>query len=456
MAKIQVDIISKEIIKPSSQTLDNLKPFKFPLFSQFTPTTYAPVILFYPKTINNLKITPTQILIRLKLSLSQTLTVFYPFSGRVVDNHYIDHFDQGAPLLVAKVSGIENLSDYLKNPKIEFLNSFLPCQPFSKEIDLGNTPLIVFQVNVFPCGGIALGLVGSHKLVDGPSAASFINAWASISRNGVFPETVLPNCTQGSLVFPAKIPFPEEYVTLMERLWFSKDNYITRRFVFNAKALSTIRAKATRERDGKLIKPSKLEALTCFLWKCFMAASRAISGTPKPSFLIETVNLRTRTRPPLPNATIGDIFWWATAMADASSGSKELYELSFLLHEAVAIYEDSDYMKTLQGEEGFETVSEHCTQLKEIILVEKPDIFAFTSLCHQGIAKVDFGWGEPYWVGMMGKPGPEFRNLTLFVDGKDGNGVEAWITLDEQRMKFLERDPDLLAYVCPNPKISCM
>ncbi|WCJ19294.1 HXXXD-type acyl-transferase family protein [Euphorbia peplus] len=453
MATIHVDIISKEIIKPSSH-IQNPKPFKFPLFNQLTPTTYTPIILFYP-TINHPNITFPQILTRLKLSLSQTLNFFYPYSGRVVDNQHIDNFNEGVPFLVARVSGIEKLSDYLKNPKIEFLNNFLPCQPYFKETDLGNIPLVAFQVNVFPCGGIVLGWVASHKLIDAPSGSSFINAWASISRNGVLPEIMQPNCTQGSQFFPPKDPFPEEHLSLMESLWFTRENYVTRRFIFDAKAIAALRTKATGERDGKIIKPSRIEALSCFIWKCCMGASRVVSVTPKAWILVEAVNLRRRTKPPMSNTSIGDLFWWATALADASLESKELHELSFLLHDAIALY-GSDYMETLQGEEGFGTMSDYCSQLEGLFSDEKPDIFAFTSWCHQGITKVDFGWGEPHWVGILGKAGPEFRNLTVFVDARDGNGIEAWITLDEQRMKTFERDPEFLAYASPNPKISCM
>ncbi|WCJ19293.1 HXXXD-type acyl-transferase family protein [Euphorbia peplus] len=454
MVTIQVDIISKEMIKPSSKTIQNLKPFKFSLFNQLTPTTYTPIILFYP-TINHPNITFPQILTRLKLSLSQTLNFFYPFSGRVVDNQHIDHFNEGVPFLVARVSGIEKLSDYLKNPKIEFLNSFLPCQPYFKEIDLGNIPQVAMQVNFFPCGGIVLAWVASHKLIDAPSGATFINAWASISRNGVLPEIMHPDCTQGSLFFPPKNPFPEEHLSIMESLWFTRENYVTRRFAFDAKTISTLRSKATGERDGKIIKPSRIEALTCFIWKCCMAASQVVSRTPKLSVLVQAVNLRTRTKPPMSNTSIGDIFWWATAMADLSSGSKELHELSFLLKDAIEVY-DNDYMESLQGEQGFETMDEYCNQLQGLYSVEKPDIFAFTSWCHLGILKLDFGWGNPYWVGMLGKAGPEFRNLIIFADARDGKGIEAWITLDEKRMKFFERDPEFLEYACPNPKISCM
>ena len=46
---MDVDIISREIIKPSSPAIHHIKPFKLSLLDQITPTTYASLILFYPK-----------------------------------------------------------------------------------------------------------------------------------------------------------------------------------------------------------------------------------------------------------------------------------------------------------------------------------------------------------------------------------------------------------------------
>ena len=44
--KMDVDIISTEITKPSSPAIHHLKPFKLSVLDQLSPTTYAPLILF--------------------------------------------------------------------------------------------------------------------------------------------------------------------------------------------------------------------------------------------------------------------------------------------------------------------------------------------------------------------------------------------------------------------------
>lgn len=445
---MEVHIVAREVIKPSSLAIQHQKPYKFSLFDQLTPTTYVPVIYFYPNNNNSEPNLIRQTLTHLKESLSQTLDLYYPFSGRTNDNLYVDRFDEGVPFFEAKVKC--SMSDFLKRHETEWLNRFLPCRPFTKEVNM-SIPFLAFQVTIFTCGGIALGWCMSHKLFDGLTASAFVTTWAYIFR-GELQDVIKPDLNEASLVFPPKISFPQKHLSLMESLWFTKANYVTRRFVFDAKAISTLRDRT----KGKLaVPPSRIETLSCFIWKCSMTASKIISGTTKPSILAEAVNLRQKTKPPMSDASSGNLFWWAIAVANPTDTNTELHDLVGLLSEAIAVYK-SDYTHTLQGEDGFEILSDYCDQLEELFSLEKPDIFAFTSWNHMSLTRPNFGWGEPFWVGVMGKAGAEFRNLTVFIDTTDGKGIEAWITLDEQRMAILQHDPEFLAFASPNPRISSL
>ncbi|KAF2282362.1 hypothetical protein GH714_043912 [Hevea brasiliensis] len=314
-----------------------------------------------------------------------------------------------------------------------------------------NVPLLAVQITIFNCGGLAVAMCGSHKLFDGPTGRAFFTTLASVSR-GNLNDVILPNLNEASLFFPSTTKFPQKHLSLFESLWFIEGSYVTRRFVFDAKAIATLRAQV----EGKLEnRPSRIETLSCFIWKCCMAASKAVSGSPKPSILVEAVNLRPQTKPPMSNASLGNIFWWAAAVAHPSDTNTEMHELMKLLSEAIELYK-SDFTHTLQGDGGLETMSEHCNQLEELFSLEKPDIFAFTTWCYLGFTKLNFGWGEPYWFGFLGKVGPAFRNLTMFIETKDGKGIEAWITLDKERMAIVENDPEFLAFASPNPRISSL
>lgn len=265
---MEVQVISKELIKPSSTATHRNKPCKLSLLNQLTPTTYTPIIFFYPN------INTTQIVAHLKKSLSDALTIYYPFSGRAIDNLFVDHFHEGVPFLEARANC--RLSDFLKHLEVESLNRFLPCQPFCMELDKEMPPML-FQATMFSCGGLVLGWCASHKFIDGVTGEGFLKTWASLSR-GSIGEVVKPEITEASVFFPPRNPCPRNHLSLMESLWFTEANYITRRFVFSGKAIASLRAKAKGDGCDRIKPPSKVEALSCFIWKCGMAASKAVSG----------------------------------------------------------------------------------------------------------------------------------------------------------------------------------
>ncbi|XP_050209043.1 stemmadenine O-acetyltransferase-like [Mercurialis annua] len=443
----KVQIVSRDMVKISSSPsiIQHHEPHKLSFFDQLTPTTYIPIIYFYP--VKNLS--PSTLTSKLKIALLKTLNLYYPLSGRETGNLYIDRFDQGVPFLEAQVSC--SFSDFLKHHEPESLNNLLPCKPFSKETDKTNAPLIAVQINFFTCGsGIALGWCMSHKILDAAASSNFSTTWASICR-GDLHDVVEPDLEQASLYFPSPATVPDNLISLMENLWFVKGDYVTSRFVFNAKAIGALRAKAKGEAEEE---PSRIQTLSCFIWKCGMAASKSISGTPKTSILVETMNLRPKTNPPMNDSSIGNLFWWAVAMANpADTDSMKLNDLASMVSESINLYK-TDYTHSFQGEKGFEMMSDFCEQLREVFTSEDTDIFAFTSWSKSAFTRPNFGWGEPYWVGVMGKPGQEFRNLTVFVDAKDGKAIEAWITLEKQKMAILLQDPEFLEFASPNPRFS--
>ncbi|CAN1238350.1 Stemmadenine O-acetyltransferase [Linum grandiflorum] len=188
-----------------------------------------------------------------------------------------------------------------------------------------------------------------------------------------------------------------------------------------------------------------------------MSASKAVGRTSKTSILVEAVNLRSQTDPPLKEAAIGDVFWWGTAVANPNDESEnEMCELGKLVSEAIGLYK-GEYVGSLQGEDGFESMSGYFEQLEGLFEEEKPDIFAFTSWSGFGFTGQDFGWGKPVWVTVMGKVGRAFRNLTVFVDSAERRGsIDAWVTLDRERMAVLERDPNFLAFASTNLRVSSL
>ena len=70
-------------------------------------------------------------------------------------------------------------------------------------------------------------------------------------------------------------------------------------------------------------------------------------------------------------------------------------------------------------------------------------VLNFTALCGFPLYDVDFGWGKPFLVVWVSLP---FKNLITFSDTELGDGIEAWINLNEEDMAKFECDKELLAY----------
>ncbi|PRQ47609.1 putative alcohol O-acetyltransferase [Rosa chinensis] len=449
MEKIEVSIISRDTIKPSAAS-SSLHPYKLSIIDQFTPTMYFPVIFFYPITdrVFNLPQTLTD----LKNTVSQALTLYYPLSGRIKNNLYIDDFEAGIPFLEARVNF--HMIDFLRLPKIEWLNEFVPIAPYRKETISEFLPLLGIQVNIFD-SGIAIGVSFSHKINDGKTASCFLKSWVAIFR-GYRNKIIHPNLSQAALLLPSRDDLPEKYVAMMERLWFGEKKVVTRRFVFDAKAISALQDEGKSE---YVPKPSRVQALTGFLWKHQLAASRALSSGTSTRFSVasQTVNLRSKMnmKTTLDNA-IGNIFLWASAQLDLNdtapgSSDLKLCDLVNLLNESIKEF-NSDYLETLKGKEGYGGMCDLLDFMEEGSSVEPaPEFYSFSSWT-RFFDQVDFGWGRPSWVGVSGSVGN--RNFTTFVETQCDDGIEAWVTLDEKQMAMLEQDPQFLAFASPNPRIS--
>ncbi|KAH1037973.1 hypothetical protein J1N35_039716 [Gossypium stocksii] len=186
----------------------------------------------------------------------------------------------------------------------------------------------------------------------------------------------------------------------------------------------------------------------------FLPYLRAIQGTLKPSIVVLTVNMRSKGKLTTLDGSIGNVFWLASALSNPAKTGTELSTLVELMSQSIAVIDD-EYMRSVQGEQGFEAIAEHLNQLELLFSFEKPDIFVFTSWLNTDFYKLDFGWGQPCSWAILGKAG-HFGNLTLLVETKYGKGIEAWITLDETRMSALQKDNEFLNFASPNLQISSL
>ncbi len=119
---------------------------------------------------------------------------------------------------------------------------------------------------------------------------------------------------------------------------------------------------------------------------------------------------------------------------------------------------DADLVKSLQGDGGLSKVCELMKATTDTLArVEYSygmDFIAVTSWCNFGMYDIDFGWGKPMWVSSVGLSGDSetvFPTSIILMDTKSRNGVEAWVTLEEEDMTMLVQDKELLAFVSLDP-----
>ncbi|KAF9672858.1 hypothetical protein SADUNF_Sadunf11G0087800 [Salix dunnii] len=394
---MDISIISKELIKSSSPSIHHLLPFKLSLLDQLFPTTYIPMVFFFPA--NNIQdFKGLQISTQLKISLSQTLSTFYPLSGRVRNNSIIDSFEKGAPYVETRVKG--SLFDFLKQPQLHLLNKVLPCQPFGYESDPEATPQVAIQVNTF----------------DGANTRDHCG------------EKMNPGLFKASSRFPPRNELLVQFPLWVTENYMFKEGNVTQRFVFDADATATIRDKAKSKRVQN---PSRTEALTAFIWKSYTEACRLLCAQPRPSVSIHVVNIRRRTEPRFSRYSTGNLWRHAMTACELADTKIEFNDLVSLTRESFTNL-NYGYLKAFQCENGFQGISG--SFLKQLVEIgsRNPEIFLFSSLLQFDLNDVDFGWGKPIWVGLTGEVGRSqgWTNVTFFKQTGRNNEVEVWMTLN--------------------------
>ncbi|XP_038685637.1 stemmadenine O-acetyltransferase-like [Tripterygium wilfordii] len=417
---MKVSITRREIIKPSSPTPPNLKIFKLSLLDQVQVTSYAPVVFFYSSSnvhvVENMLLQRMQ---RLKISLSEALTQYYHFAGKFIDQTSIECNDQGAEFVEARVNC--SLSDVLEQLDISQLEKLFSVDP--RTLVTTEDFLVTVQANVFECGGMAIAICVTHKIVDAGSYYTFVEKWAAIARDS--DDGVLPDLTIASSLFP-----PQDCI--LPTFDFPREKCVARRFVFSP---SSIEALKTNCASTNVQRPTRTDVVVALLWKCLITTSKLLSGDSSNYMCTRAVNLRRRFSPPLPKHAVGNLLAsLVTLMKVEDKNDLELQSIVALLRKR---------MQEFKFEQGQNIFGETNSEMMDLVSKAGAHYFYVTTSCGMSVYEADFGWGKPVWINVINL---NMSNLVILNDMREGNGIEAIMYLTKEEMAVFERNHELLAF----------
>ncbi|KAL5854998.1 hypothetical protein ACOSQ3_004831 [Xanthoceras sorbifolium] len=436
---MDVHITCKKLIKPSVPTPIHLQNMRISFIDQHIYPTTVPVIFYYPAANRNHH-HPSETVERqnrLEKSLSEILSLYYPLAGRYIKEKLIVNCnDEGIDYVEALVDG--QLPQILHGKVVEAkeLNQFVPDQVEES----ATSPFVAIQVSIFKCGGLAIGLRFSHRIMDAFTLSLFVNGWAKMCKVGI-NDVITPNFESG-ILFPARdIVSDQQKLQTSFKTRLPKVVVVTMRFVFDAKAISKLKAEAFSSFGLKYCQFSVAELMIAWIWRAQISAARARHGCLRTSLLSVPMNLRGKTFENIPNNCFGNLFTLIIGRfpEDHDESKMGLNDMINLVRDTIRNSME-EYAKPMKGEdEFFSKMMKPGREIIEEFRKGNGDLRTFTSWRNLGIYEVDFGWGKPGWVSVAERP----HNGVILMDTKDGGGIEAWVTMNEEEMPYFQHHPDI-------------
>lgn len=265
----------------------------------------------------------SNLLNKLKHSLSIALVHFYPLAGRFVtvksENppSYLIYVDcnkgPGAKFIYANIN--MSVSDIVSSVDVPVsVQSFFDHNEAVNH-DGHTMSLVSIQVTEL-VDGIFIGCSMTHAIADGTSYWNFFNTWSEI-----FKEKENTSSISRPPIF--KPWFPDGHSPIINLPFTHHDEFIKkyeppvirdRIFHFSSKSIAKLKAKANAESNTNKI--SSMQSLSAFVWRCVTRARNLPSDQITSCRL--TANNRTRLNPPLSQDYFGNIIY--PLRVDATAG----------------------------------------------------------------------------------------------------------------------------------------
>ncbi|CAN7013043.1 unnamed protein product [Brassica rapa subsp. trilocularis] len=446
--ELKLEVTGREVIKPSSPAPHHDR-LQLSLFDLSCPAIYVATTFFF-KSITGSE-SPEIISRRLKTSLSETLSRFPPLAGRL-EGFSVSCNDEGVIFTEARTGLL--LSDFLRNLDTDSLAEFLP--EVEQGESAGTWPLLRVMVSFFGSGsGVAVTVGISHQICDVASLLTFVRAWATTAK-GTATSVPVPKFA-GTTIYPP--PYSSYQPPSLDDLYELRGKCVTKRLVFKSSKVAELKLKAASE---SVPVPTRVEAIMSLIWRCAAKASRSNSLSPKSTLMTQAMDLRLRIPTNvLPENAMGNL---QSAFFLKREAESEL-EIGEIVAEFRKIKEGVNEMikESLQGCNNNDTTITTTTLGQNLLTAMgsfmteylRPgiDLYTMSSWCRKPFYEVDFGWGNPVWIGPASHNIYDNIVFVVLMDSKDGEDVEAWVGIPKQDMATFLCDEELLSYAIINPPV---
>ncbi|KAH7577412.1 hypothetical protein ACOSP7_001687 [Xanthoceras sorbifolium] len=385
-AKFEVNFTAKTVVKatgpmpePHTLSLSNLD-----LLSGRFPVTY---FYFYRQPQDENSILKIE---ALRISLAKTLSYYYPFAGRIIQNP-----SNSEPEIICDNTGAlileANTNIPLKNLDFYNLNESLQGKLASVTPDF---PLQV-QVTHFTCGGISISFTFDHALGDATAFGKFLLSWSEMAQQKSLSCT--PNHQRSCL--HARSP-PSYHPSLdqtfvkcsLEEITNMPPTNILLKRLYHIDASCIRRLQELACINGK--KRTKIEAFSAYVWKIMVnAIDNKIHGKCKMGWLVDG---RSRIRGDHQNSMsnyIGNVLslvFGEASFAELKEGS--ISDIANKVHDSIKeVTNEAHFLDLIDWIECHRPG----LMLSRVVLGREGPALVVSSGGRFPVAELDFGFGSP-------------------------------------------------------------
>uniref|UniRef100_A0ABF7PQ73 BAHD acyltransferase Ep07g04469 n=1 Tax=Echinacea TaxID=7674 RepID=A0ABF7PQ73_9ECHN len=347
----------------------------------------------------------------IKEALAKFLVFYYPFAGRVREGPsgklMVDCSGQGALFIEAEADvTLSQFGDPLQ-PPFPCVEELLYNVPGTSGII--DTPLLLCQVTHLLCGGFIFAFRFNHTMTDAQGLTLIMSALGEIARGAKAPS-ILPVWQRELLCSSDRPPMPITHDQIADAA--EKDMTQKSFFITNTE-ISALR----RHVPTHLQKCTTFELLTACIWRCHTIA---LQPDPKEEMhMIWPVNVRNKFKfiPPLPVGYYGNLL----AFPDAVSTARDLCNKPL------------GYALELVMKARYDVTKKRVGSVSDLVKPFKGPVPArhaiVSDLTRSGNNTVDYGWGNPAFVGPASGGIDNNPGLTTYLIPHTNNKGESGIVV---------------------------